>query len=74
MAEFNTQQDVMLPARWFNVELGEYIQSSDNVLRICRFHPELIPFCCIGLMESRKSSIIEDYVSKGGLEDTVSIK
>ncbi|MBS7618681.1 amidohydrolase family protein [Candidatus Bathyarchaeota archaeon] len=65
MVEFNIQQAVVLPAHGFDVELGEYIQSSENVLRICRSHPGLIPFCCIDPMESKKSSFIEDYVSKG---------
>lgn len=65
MAEFNIQRAVVLPAPCFDAELGEYIQSSENVLRVCRFHPELIPFCCVDSIEPRKSSIVEEYVSKG---------
>ncbi|MEM1569922.1 MAG: amidohydrolase family protein [Candidatus Bathyarchaeia archaeon] len=65
MAEFNIQRAVLLPALGFDVELGEYIQSPENVLRICRFHQELIPFCCVDLAEPRKSNVIEEYVSRG---------
>ncbi|MEM2850129.1 MAG: amidohydrolase family protein [Candidatus Bathyarchaeia archaeon] len=65
MAEFNIRRAVVLPGSRFDVELGEYDQSPERVLRICRFHPELIPFCCVDLNEPKKSSVIEEYLSKG---------
>jgi len=65
MADFNIWRAVVLPAAGFDVELGEYINPSDAVLRIHRFHPELIPFCCVNPLEPRKSSVIEECVYKG---------
>lgn len=65
MAESNIRRAVVLPGFKFDVELGEYIQSTERVLRICRFHQELIPFCCVDLNEPKKQLLIEDYISKG---------
>ncbi len=65
LADVGIERAVVLPTPHVDAELGEYIYPSMRVLRICRFHRELIPFCCLNPEETGKSDLLEDYVSRG---------
>jgi len=67
MADVGIEKSVVLPTPHFDAALGEYIHSSERVLRICRFHQELIPFCCLDPEENERLNVLEDYVSKGAV-------
>jgi len=67
MADAGIERAVVLPTPHFDAELGEYICPSERVLRICRFHGELTPFCCLDLEENEKIDLLEDYVSRGAV-------
>jgi len=67
MGDAGIERAVVLPTPHVNAELGGFIYSSRRVLRICRFHRELIPFCCLDIEKTEKLDILEDYVSKGAV-------
>jgi len=69
LADVGIDRAVVLPTPQIDASSGEYIYSSERVLRICRFHEELLPFCCLnfGSIENEILDILEEYVSKGAL-------
>ena len=67
MADVGIERAVVLPTPHIDAGLGEYVYSSERVLRICRFHGNLAPFCCLDLEKTEKLNILEDYVSKGAV-------
>ena len=67
MVDAGLERAVVLPTPHVNAELGGFIYSSRRVLRICRFHWELIPFCCLDIEKTEKLDVLEDYVSKGAM-------
>jgi len=67
IADIGIERAVVLPTPHFDAELGEYIYPSRRVLRICRFHRELVPFCCLDSEKTKKLDVLEDYVSKGAM-------
>jgi len=67
MAETGIEKAVVLPTPHVDATLGEYVYQSERVLRICRFHRELIPFCCLDLEKNEDPDVLEDYVSKGAV-------
>lgn len=71
MKDRGIEKAVVLPVPRFDTGIGQFIYSSERILRICRFYEELIPFYCfapMSLMEDDKlDHLIENYVSKGAL-------
>ena len=67
MADIGIERAVVLPTPHVDAQLGEYIYSSERVLRICRFHRELVPFCCLDPGKTEKLDVLENYVSKGAM-------
>jgi len=67
LADVGIDRAVVLPTPQIDASLGEYIYPSERVLRICRFHRELMPFCCFNTtsIEDERIDILEEYVSKG---------
>jgi predicted TIM-barrel fold metal-dependent hydrolase len=67
MADVGIERAVVLPIPHVDSELGEYVYSVERVLRICRFHEELIPFFCLDPEKTENLDILADYVSKGAV-------
>jgi len=71
MKDRGIEKAVVLPVPRFDGVMGQFIYSSERILRICRFYEELMPFCCFApqssMDEDKLNRLIEDYVSKGVL-------
>jgi len=67
MSDAGIEIAVVLPTPHVDAGLGEYIYPSEKVLRICRFHREIVPFCCLDPENTEKLDVLEDYVSRGAM-------